>query len=80
MNWEPSETVEQESDKFKRWIKESICIRSNTPTKNRDKGAYQLPLIWTQVPPTQGGGGGVSRVTLPSEAYLRLLTPLTIFK
>ena len=42
MNWEASEIVEQESDKFKRWIKESICIRSNTPTMNRDEGAYQL--------------------------------------
>ena len=59
MNWEASEIVEQESDKFKRWIKESICIRSNTPTMNRDEGAYQLPPIWTQVPPTQGGGGGL---------------------
>ena len=49
MNWEASETVEQESDKFKRWIKESICIRSNTPTMNRDKGAYQLSLIWTHM-------------------------------
>ena len=66
MNWE---IVEQESDKFKRWIKESICIRSNTPTMNRDEGAYQLSLIWTQVMPTPkpgggGGGGGVYRVTL----------------
>ena len=63
MNWEASEIVEQESDKFKRWIKESICIRSNTPTMNRDEGAYQLSLIWTQVMPTPkpgGGGGGAS--------------------
>ena len=50
MNWEGSEIVEQESDKFKRSIKESIlCVRSNTPTMNRDEGAYQLSLIWTQV-------------------------------
>ena len=60
MNWEASEIVEQESDKFKRWIKESIYIRSNTPTMNRDERAYQLPPIWTQVisTPTPGGGGG----------------------
>ena len=68
MNWEASEIVEQESDKFKRWIKESICIRSNTPTMNRDEGAYQLSLIWTQLMPTPkpggGGEGGVYRVTL----------------
>ena len=65
MNWEASEIVEQESDKFKRWIKESICIRSNTPTMNRDEGAYQLSLIWTQVITTpKPGGGGVYRVTL----------------
>ena len=50
MNWEASEIVEQESDKFKRWIKESICIRSNTPTLNRDEGALS--------PPNQERGGG----------------------
>ena len=64
MNWE---IVEQESDKFKRWMKESICIRSNTPTMNRDEGAYQLSPIWTQVistPQPGGGGRGVYRVTL----------------
>ena len=50
MNWEGSEIVEQESDKFKRSIKESIlCVGSNTPTMNRDEGAYQLSPIWTQV-------------------------------
>ena len=66
MNWEASEIVEQESDKFKRWIKESICIRSNTPTMNRDEAAYQLSSIWTQVmsTPKPGGAGGVYRVTL----------------
>ena len=64
MNWEASEIVEQESDKFKRWIKESICIRSNTPTMNRDEGAYQLSPIWTQVISTPRPGGGVYRVTL----------------
>ena len=39
MNWEASEIIEQESDKFKQWIKESICIRLNIPTMNRDEGA-----------------------------------------
>ena len=57
MNWEASEVVEQESDKFKRWIKESICIRSNTPTMNRDEGAYQPSPIWTQVISTPKPGG-----------------------
>ena len=52
MNWEASEIVEQESDKFKRWIKESICIRSNTPTLNRDEGALS--------PPNQERGGEVA--------------------
>ena len=62
MNWEASEIVEQESDKFKRWIKESICIRSNTPTMNRDEGAYQLSPIWTQVISTpKPGGEGASK-------------------
>ena len=62
MNWEAGEIVEQESDKFKRWIKESICIRSKTPTMDRDEGACQLSPIWTQVistpKPGKGGGGG----------------------
>ena len=50
-------TVEQESDKFKRWIKESICIRSNTPSMNRDEGAYQPSPMWTQVISTPKPGG-----------------------
>ena len=57
MNWEAREIGEQESNKFKRWIKESICIRSNTPTMNRDEGAYQLSPIWTQVISTPKPGG-----------------------
>ena len=32
MNWEASEIVEQESDKFKRWIQDSICIKPKTTT------------------------------------------------
>ena len=57
MNWKASEIVEQESDKFNRWIKESICVRLNTPTMNRDEGAYQLSPIWTQVISTPKPGG-----------------------
>ena len=56
-DWEASEIVEQESGKFKRWIKESICIRSNTTTMNRHEGAYQLSPIWTQVISTPKLGG-----------------------
>ena len=52
------EIVEQEGDKFERWIKKSICIRSNTPTMNRDEGAYQLSPTWTQVISTPKLGGG----------------------
>ena len=59
MNWEASEIVEQESDKFKRRIEESISIRSNTPTMNRDEGAYPLSPIWTQVISTPKPEGGV---------------------
>ena len=58
MNWEASEIVEQESDKFKRWIKESIYIRSNTPTMNRDEGAYKLAFSHMDTsdlhPPSRG--------------------------
>ena len=53
--------VEQEGDKFKRWIKESICISSNTPTMNRDEGAYQLSPTWTQVISTPKLGRGAGR-------------------
>ena len=70
MNWEVSETVEQESDKFKRWIKESIYKRGSLSAFSH----MDTPQSGV------GGGGGVYRVTLPSEVYLRLLTPLTIFK
>ena len=40
MDWEAGEVIERESDKFKRWIKKSIHIRTNCPTMNRDEGAY----------------------------------------
>ena len=62
MNWEASEIVEQESDKFKIWIQDSIYIRPKTPTMNRDEGAFQLSPIWTQVisTPQPGWGRGFS--------------------
>ena len=84
MNWEASEIVEQESDKFKRWIKESICIRSNTPTMNRDEGAYQLSPIWTQVistPKPGGGGGGEGASTECLCAFIAIInTFISLFK
>ena len=65
MNWEASEIVEQESDKFKRWIKESICIRSNTPTVNSWGGGS--PSAFSHMDTSdlhpQPSGGGVYRVT-----------------
>ena len=61
MNWEPSEIVEQESDKFKRWIKESICITSNTPTMSRDEGALSaFSPMDTSDTTTQPGGEEVA--------------------
>ena len=59
MDLEAGEIVERESDKFKSWIKETIHIRTNSPTMNRDEGAYQLSLKWNQLisSPNQGGGG-----------------------
>ena len=86
MNWEAREIVEQLSDKFKRWIQESIHIRTNTLTMNRDEGAYQLSPTWTQVisTPNQGGRVGLteywffmSQLT-PLEAHLGLLTVVTV--
>ena len=66
-----------------------MCIRSNTPTMNRDEGAYQLSPIWTQVisTPKPGGRGRLqsdfarlSQKLTPSEAYLRFLTLLMFLK
>ena len=53
------EIADGESDKFKRRVKESIHIRTNSPTMNRDELAYQLPPVWNQLisTPTRGGGG-----------------------
>ena len=46
-------------------------ISTNSPTMNRDEGAYQLSPIWNQLlisTPTRGepeeGGGDLDRVTL----------------
>ena len=60
MDWKANKIAEQESDKFKRWIKKSIHIRANTPNRNGDERAYHLSPIWSQVMSTsiQGGGGG----------------------
>ena len=69
--------------------KESIHIRTNTPTMSRDEGACKLSPICTRVvsTPSQGwggGGSGLDSVTLrvlsqltPSEDYWGLLTPVT---
>ena len=81
MNWEEIEIVEQESDKFKRWIKESICIRFNAPNMNRDEGAYQLSPIWTQVISTPQPGGRSRRGWRLQSDFARLsqLTPSEAF-
>ena len=65
MDWEAGEIVERESDKFIRWIKESIHIRTSSPTMNRDEGAYQLSPIWNQLIsiPDPMGGEDLDRVT-----------------
>ena len=65
MNWEPSEIVEQESDKFKRWIKESICI-SQIEHSYYEQGRGSLSAFShmdTSALHPQTGGGGVYRVT-----------------
>ena len=77
MNWEVSETVEQESDKFKRWIKESICIRSNTPTMNRDErgslSAFSHMDTSDLQPPTGNVGAGGGGWSLQSDFAFRSL-------
>ena len=42
-------TVGREVQNFTRTIKESIIIRVNDPSLNRNIGQYQLPHIWDEV-------------------------------
>jgi len=61
--------IDRESDRYTRWIKESIWLRrKGTKTlMNRDEGAYNLHNIYTQLltPPTVNSN---SNRLLPSMA------------
>ena len=86
MDWEASEIVEQESVKVKRWIKESIHIRADTPTVicigMREHTSY-LPYGPKSSPlPSRGGEGprqsDFARFKVAINTYRRLLkTPGT---
>ena len=54
MNWEASEIVEQESDKCKRWIKESICISYE---QGRGSLSAFSHMDTSDLHPQPGGGG-----------------------
>ena len=64
MDLEAGEIVERESYKFIIWIKESIHIRTTSPTVNRDEGAYKLSPIRNQLISTPNQGDPADRVTL----------------
>ena len=58
-DWEAGEIVKQESDKFKRWIRERIHIGTNSPTITGMREHTSYPLCETNwsPPPTRGEGG-----------------------
>ena len=70
IDWEDIRIIDNESDRFNRWIKESIHIRKHGKNcMNRDFGNYQLSHIWDKVisvsqpaqPKAQSQSGAQSR-------------------
>lgn len=59
MDWDEGKVIDRDNDRYRRWIRESIQIKTNVPNMNRDEGAYRLSNIWDQVltNPTSGGRG-----------------------
>ena len=51
INWTEAKTIDRESDKTTRWIKEAIWIRrrGERKTLNKDEGAYTLHNIYDQL-------------------------------
>ena len=57
INWGGIDTVDRESNRLQRQIRESISIRQcRDNTMNRDEGSYELSKVWDCVIPTMGGG------------------------
>ena len=57
VSWDDSLVIDRESDKYTRWIKESIWIRrEGQKTMNKDEGAYRLHHIYDHLitPSTPG--------------------------
>ena len=46
---ENTKVLDTDSGKFNRGIRESIYIRTHTPTLNRDGGRHKLPQVWTNI-------------------------------
>ena len=48
MNWDDVKILERESDKYTRWIRESVQVRmlDKDIPMNRDEGNYKLPHVW----------------------------------
>ena len=50
MDWDKAKVIQQENNRYHRWIKESMEIRKRSPTTmNRDEGAYMLSHTWTTI-------------------------------
>ena len=50
MNWEDCKILDSETNKKRRWIKESMWLRKRgTKVMNRDEGGYMLSKAWNTV-------------------------------
>ena len=66
MDWDNARIITSESNKYQRWIKESIEIRRRGGnTINRDEGAYTLSHVWDSLlqRPLKRGGRGIPGAT-----------------
>ncbi|KAK7930361.1 hypothetical protein WMY93_006756 [Mugilogobius chulae] len=64
MDWDNAQIINQETNKYKRWIKEAAEMRKRGPrTLNRDEGALTLLYVeqLLQRPPSGGGRGQCDR-------------------
>ena len=49
IDWDNVTVKDNESNRLRRWIKESIQIRANKDNMNRDIGSYTLSHVWDRL-------------------------------
>ena len=59
---------------FERGMRESIQIRINSPTLNKDAGRYNLPPVWNNTLKKLGKGGAGHQVSGPPTRRCSLTT------